>query len=76
MIALVLDIPDSIGKIDDQQYLDLCKKNPDARIKRSSKGEIINMPPTGGETGRRNFELGMAFGHVLPEFELDLKEIE
>ncbi len=57
MIALVLDIPDSIGKIDDQKYLDLCKKNPESRIERSSKGEIIIMAPTGGETGRRNSDL-------------------
>jgi Uma2 family endonuclease len=62
MIALVLDIPDSIGKIDDQKFLDLCQNNPDSRIERSSKGEIIIMAPTGGETGRRNFELGLLFG--------------
>ncbi len=62
MIALVLDIPDSIGKIDDAKFLDLCRKNPHSRIERSSKGEIIIMSPTGGETGRRNFELSLLFG--------------
>ncbi|HMV45459.1 MAG TPA: Uma2 family endonuclease [Leptospiraceae bacterium] len=62
MNTFVLEIPDSIGKIDDEKYLDLCKKNPESRIERSSKGEIIIMAPTGGETGRRNFELGIRFG--------------
>jgi Uma2 family endonuclease len=57
MIALVLDIPDSIGKIDDNKFLDLCNKNPESRIERTSKGEIIIMAPTGGETGRRNSNL-------------------
>lgn len=63
MIALVLDIPDSIGKIDDRKFIDLCNKNPDSRIERSNKGEIVIMPPTGGETGRKNFELITLFGN-------------
>jgi len=57
MTALVIDFSDSIGEINDDRFLDLCKKNPDSRIERSDKGEIIIMPPTGGETGRRNSNL-------------------
>ena len=38
---------------DDALY-DLCAANPDLRIERTSDGELIIMPPTGGETGVRN----------------------
>lgn len=32
------------------------------RVERTADGEIILMSPTGGETGRRNFALSVAFG--------------
>jgi Uma2 family endonuclease len=38
---------------DDALY-DLCAANPDLRIERTADGELIIMPPTGGETGVRN----------------------
>ena len=34
-----------------------CRDNPDLRVERSADGEILIMPPTGSETGRRNFLL-------------------
>ncbi|MBX3189288.1 MAG: Uma2 family endonuclease [Labilithrix sp.] len=36
--------------------------NRDLRIERTKDGEIVIMSPTGAETGRRNFELIVAFG--------------
>lgn len=39
----------------------LCQQNPDLKFERSPKGELIIMPPTGGETGRRNSELNADF---------------
>ncbi len=38
----------------DEQFFELCQKNRDYRFERSAKGELIIMPPTGGETGNRN----------------------
>lgn len=56
MNALTLQFPPSTQLSDDQFY-DLCCANPDLRIERNQKGELILMPPTGGETGRRNASL-------------------
>ncbi len=41
----------------DEQFFELCQANRDLRIERNAKGEIIFMPPTGTETGNRNFRV-------------------
>ena len=41
---------------DDALY-DLCAANPDLRIERTADGEILIMPPAGGETGLRNAQI-------------------
>lgn len=38
----------------DEQFFELCQINSDLRLERNAKGDIIVMPPTGGETGNRN----------------------
>lgn len=38
----------------DEQFFQLCQNNRDLRFERTKLGELIIMPPTGGETGRRN----------------------
>ena len=43
--------------LNDGQFFSLCQQNPDLKIERSPQGELIIMPPTGGETGRKNAEL-------------------
>jgi Uma2 family endonuclease len=43
--------------LDDDELFELCAANRDLRIERTAEGELVIMPPTGGETGRRNFEL-------------------
>jgi Uma2 family endonuclease len=45
----------------DQQFFELCQLNRDLRIERTSQGDLVIMPPTGGETGRMNFELTGSF---------------
>jgi Uma2 family endonuclease len=40
-----------------EQFDTLCIHNPDLRLELSPKGELIVMPPTGGETGERNINL-------------------
>ena len=50
-------------EMSDRQFFELCHLNRDLRIERTSQGDLVIMPPTGGETGRTNFELTVLFGH-------------
>jgi Uma2 family endonuclease len=47
----------------DEQFFELCQLNRDLRLERTSQGDLVIMPPTGGETGRMNFELTGFFGY-------------
>jgi Uma2 family endonuclease len=55
---LTLHVRPVIGLTDDQ-LLELSSLNQDLRLERSSKGELIVMPPAGGETSARNAEITM-----------------
>jgi Uma2 family endonuclease len=48
--------------MNDRQFFELCQLNRDLRLERTSQGDLVIMPPTGGETGRMNFELTGFFG--------------
>lgn len=50
------------AKLTDHDLFEICQLNRDWRIERNSDGEIVAMPPTGGRTGQRNFELVRTFG--------------
>ncbi|MEO0374581.1 MAG: Uma2 family endonuclease [Cyanobacteria bacterium P01_A01_bin.17] len=52
---------DAICKLTDDQFFHLCQANPELKFERNSNGELIILPPTGGETGRRNSELNADF---------------
>lgn len=54
--AIVL--PDRFKLMSDQEFLEFCQLNPDWRIERDAQGDVVMMPPTGGQTGRRNLRLG------------------
>jgi len=43
--------------LDDDEFFEFCAQNPDLRIEREPNGDIIIMPPAGGETGYRNSDL-------------------
>lgn len=43
--------------MDNEAFYQFCMVNSDLRIEREANGEIIIMPPTGGETGFRNSDL-------------------
>jgi Uma2 family endonuclease len=47
--------------MDDDEFFEFCQANRDLRIERTSDGEVIIMPPTGAESGRRNFSLNGQF---------------
>ncbi|MEP0917265.1 Uma2 family endonuclease [Leptolyngbya sp. DQ-M1] len=41
----------------DDQFFQLCQDNRDLQFERTALGEIIIMPPTGSESGRRNTKI-------------------
>ncbi|AFY56714.1 hypothetical protein Riv7116_4285 [Rivularia sp. PCC 7116] len=51
---LFLQFPSSMT---DEQFFEFCQMNRDLRIERNQYGEISVMPPTGSETGNRNFNI-------------------
>ncbi|GAB4282561.1 MAG: Uma2 family endonuclease [Oscillatoriaceae cyanobacterium] len=44
-------------ELTDEQFWQLCHNNRDLRFERTHRGELIIMPPTGGETSNRNSEI-------------------
>ena len=52
---------DAVCKLNDGQFYQLCRDNPEIKFERNTKGELIIMSPTGGETGMRNIELAAEF---------------
>ena len=48
-------------ELTDEQFYQLCQKNPDIKFEISAKGELIIISPTGGETGNRNVEIAADF---------------
>lgn len=60
MTAVTINF-NSVVKITDDQFYQLCRDNPDVKFERNAKGEIIIVPPTGGETGNCNSEINADF---------------
>ncbi|MEG4802319.1 Uma2 family endonuclease [Microcoleus sp. ARI1-B5] len=56
MTQITLDL-NRIIKLTEEQFYLLCQENPDLKLERNPNGELIVMPPTGGETGKRNVKL-------------------
>ena len=54
---IVLDFKPVLRKLDEVDFFEFCQANRDWRIERTQGGEVIIMPPTGGMTGGRNFNL-------------------
>ena len=50
-------------KLTDEEFYQLCQLNQDLRLERKATGELIIMPPTGGETGRRNASISAELGN-------------
>ncbi|MGB7442368.1 MAG: Uma2 family endonuclease [Coleofasciculaceae cyanobacterium] len=61
MSALTLQLP-PVLKLTDEQFAQLATANQDLRLELTVNGELIIMPPTGGETGNRNFEIYIDLG--------------
>lgn len=56
MKILPIEIPPTL-KITQEQFELLCAANRDLRLERTALGELVIMPPTGGNTGKRNIDL-------------------
>lgn len=52
-----LEIKCNSLKLTDEQFFQLCQDNRDLRFERNSNGDMVIMPPTGGETGHRNLKI-------------------
>ena len=47
----------SVVELTDKQFEQIALANRDMRLELTAKGELIIMPPTGGETGQKNLEI-------------------
>jgi Uma2 family endonuclease len=61
METITLKIPLNAA-LTDEQFYQLSTANEEWRLELSAKGELIIMPPTGGESGIRNSDLNLQVG--------------
>lgn len=57
-LPLIVELQPVI-ELKDEQFYEFCQINRDLRIERNAQGELLIMPPTGGETGAQNAEITM-----------------
>ena len=58
---VLLNIADLKLRVTPEEFARLCQLNRDLRLELTKDGELIVMPPTGGETGKRNSKLNARF---------------
>jgi len=61
MESLSLNVPPAVG-LTDEQFYQLCIANEPWQLELSPDGELIIMPPTGGESGIRNSDINLELG--------------
>ena len=54
---LVMHFGPTTRRLTDGEFYEFCQANRDWRIERNSNGDLIIMPPAGGESGQSNSEL-------------------
>ncbi|HEY9817101.1 MAG TPA: Uma2 family endonuclease [Candidatus Obscuribacterales bacterium] len=60
--SLLLNVQNVALTMTPEHFDQLCLDNPDLQLELTKDGELIVMPPTGGERGRRNLELAVEVG--------------
>ena len=56
--AIAVNIPSTLTlSITHEEFVELARANRDLQLERTATGELIVMPPTGGTTGNRNFDI-------------------
>ncbi|SKB11148.1 conserved hypothetical protein [Planktothrix sp. PCC 11201] len=61
MTQLILNNSETIP-ITHEQFYQLCIANRDLQLERTAQGDLIIMPPTGGETSKRNSDINLELG--------------
>ncbi|HQU85801.1 MAG TPA: Uma2 family endonuclease [Pyrinomonadaceae bacterium] len=61
--SIEVDFGKFLKPMNDDEFFDFCQRHKDLRIEMEANGEIIFMPPTGTETGIKNFKLTTKFGN-------------
>ncbi|MGQ4648329.1 Uma2 family endonuclease [Lyngbya aestuarii] len=56
MSSLTLNLK-SVIDLTDEQFYQLCQDNRELKFERNANGDLVIMPPTGGETSNRNASL-------------------
>lgn len=59
---LAINLDAILKHISDEEFFEMCRQNPDLRLEMSKEGDVIFMPPTGGETSKHNFSLIVRLG--------------
>jgi Uma2 family endonuclease len=54
---VLLNVADLKLRVTPEEFERLCELNRDLRLELTKDGELIVMPPTGGETGKRNINI-------------------
>jgi Uma2 family endonuclease len=55
--AFILHFAPLMRKLTDEDFFEFCQLNPELRMECTAEGDLIILPPTGGETEGRNFAL-------------------
>lgn len=61
MSALTLKLS-PVVRLNDDDFYNLCQANPELKLERTAKGELVVMPPTGGEGGKGEADLIVDLG--------------
>ena len=69
MQQLSIRLPEMPLTVTPEQFAAIAAENPDLRLERTAYGELIVNPPTGGESGRRNFSISTQLGVWCQEHE-------
>jgi Uma2 family endonuclease len=62
IVPTVIHFQSVLKKLNEEEFEQFCCENKDMRIELTKEGDLMVMPPTGGETGIRNFSLITQFG--------------
>jgi Uma2 family endonuclease len=63
-VSMTVDISSllTLPHVSDEQFYELCHRNPTLRIERNANGEVTFMPPAFSDTGNRNFKVAVQLG--------------
>jgi Uma2 family endonuclease len=54
---VILHLGPAVQRLGEEAFEELSRLNPEWRLELTAEADLVIMPPAGGETGRRNYEL-------------------